>query len=185
MKFCQNCGEAIEDMTSVCPKCNFCFVGDKEDLAVVYNETPKSNIAQENQNKGYEKGKDNRIIPLLQKYHNFIVVVLVALTLVLVVVAVISVTSKNYQECSAKYSEYMENYNENLRISKSYGGYGILESGYQQVADGWKDLADDISTELWGLRIRAIVCVVLSFLCVFLAFKVHKYSKVVGDRNKI
>lgn len=177
MKFCKYCGEAIEDITSTCPKCNASLIQSNEDVAVVYNETTQTGITPTPSKESEFKKKIKQLTPFIQKYGKPIMAVLAALSLIFIVVAIVTMTSKDYQECSENYSEYIDNYEENLATSNSYGGYGILGGGYKTVANGWKDLADDELSELWGMRVKAIIFTVMGIVCGFSAFKIYKIKE--------
>lgn len=78
----------------------------------------------------------------------------------------------------------MDNYEENLATSNSYGGYGILGGGYKNVAEGWKDLANDELAELWGMRVKAIIFVAIGIGCGFFVFKVYKLPALANEQEK-
>lgn len=177
MKFCKYCGEAIEDATSACPKCNANLVEKKEDVAIVYSETIQAEASPIRTRESEFKKRINKITPFIQKYRKSVLAILAALSLIFIVAAITTITSENYQECSENYSEYMDNYEENLATSNSYGGYGILGRGYKNVANGWKDLADDEFAELWGMRVKAITFALLGIACGFSAFKIYKINE--------
>lgn len=186
MRFCNNCGEAIEESVVECPYCHAQFKSiENDDVAVVYNETKNSTseTASSKGNKAIGAVKE-KFFPIVTNYRKPVFAVLAVLSLIFVIVAVTTITSKNYQEYAGNYSEYMENYEENLSTSKSYGGYGILGSGYQRVADGWKDLADDMSAKLWGLRVQAIIFTIVSVICAVFAIKVYKLPATVKEQEK-
>lgn len=184
MKFCKYCGETIEDTASTCPKCNANLVEKNEDVAIVYNETIQTEVSPMLSKESEFKKRINKITPFIQKYRKPVLAILAALSLIFIVVAITTITSEDYQECSENYSEYMENYEENLSTSKSYGGYGILGSGYQRVADGWKDLADDMSAKLWELRVQAIIFTIVSVICAVFTIKVYKLPAMVKEQEK-
>lgn len=174
MKFCKYCGEAIEDTIDICPKCRANFKENNNNISIVYNETAQTGMSSTISKESEFKKIIKRIIPFIQKYHKPIVAVLAAFCFIFIVTAITSIASKDYQECLEDYSEYMENYEENLAISNSYSRYSILGIGYKNIANGWKDLADDELAELWGMRVKAILFTVLGIACGFFAFKVYK-----------
>ena len=177
MKFCKYCGEAIEDATSTCPKCNANLIEKNEDVTVVYNETTHNEISPTISKESEFKKKIKKITPFIQKYRKPVMAILTVLSLIFIVFAITTITSEDYQESSENYSEYIDNYEENLATSNSYGGYGILGSGYKNVANGWKDLADDELAELWEMRVKAIIFSVIGIVCGFSAFKIYKIKE--------
>lgn len=187
MKFCPNCGEAIENNAMMCPKCQKGVYRENNDInvATVYNETNNSIISNNSVNGSNKKTIQfkAKVIPLITKYRKQVLGAFAALTILFLVLSVTTITSQDYKEYSANYSEYMDNYKENSNISKWYGGYGILGSGYQNVADGWKDLAEDCLAKLWGLRIKAIVFSVAGISCGLISYKVYK-TKDKGNNNQ-
>lgn len=180
MKFCFNCGEAIEDNTVICPKCQTRLQEtDNEPITVVYNETQKdaptkSNIIKDNK---YVKQASTKVVPLVQKYQKYCLIGLCLFAALFFILGITTFTSDDYKDYSKNYTEYMENYRENLRTANSYGGTGLLGSGYNRVAEGWKDLADTTSSKLWGLRIKAIVFIVLGAGCSIVAYKTKKIAE--------
>lgn len=177
MKFCKYCGEAIEDITCTCPKCNANLIENNEEVVVVYNEATQTKVSQTISRESEFKRRNKKITLFIQKYRKPVMTILVALSLIFIVVAITTITSEDYQECSENYSEYIDNYEENLATANSYGGYGILGSGYKNVANGWKDLADGELVELWGMRVKAIVFLVIGIACGFFAFKIYKIKE--------
>ncbi len=180
MKFCFNCGEAIEDNTVVCPKCQTRLQGtNNEPIAVVYNETQKdvptkSNPIKDNK---YVKQASAKVMPLIQKYQKYCLIGLCLFAALFFILGITTFTSDDYKDYSENYTEYMENYRENLRTANSYGGTGLLGSGYNRVAEGWKDLADTASSKLWGLRIKAIVFLAIGTGCSIGAYTTKKIGK--------
>lgn len=178
MKFCPNCGEAIENNATMCSKCKKGLYIENNDsnVVTVYNETNNSNIRNNSVKGSRKKAAQFKagVVPLITKYQKQFSAVFAALTILFLVLSVTTITSENYKEYSANYSEYMDNYKENSNISKEYGGYSILGSGYRNIADGWKDLADDYLAKLWGLRIKAIVFAAAGVSCGIITYKVYK-----------
>ena len=180
MKFCFNCGEAIEDNTVVCPKCQTRLQEtNNEPIAVVYNETQKdvptkSNPIKDNK---YVKQASAKVMPLIQKYQKYCLIGLCLFAALFFILGITTFTSDDYKDYSENYTEYMENYRENLRTANSYGGTGLLGSGYNRVAEGWKDLADTASSKLWGLRIKAIVFLAIGTGCSIGAYTTKKIGK--------
>lgn len=177
MKFCQNCGEAIEDTVLTCPKCNANISSNAdEEVAVVYNEsndTSKDNSVLPNSKTNNAK----KISPVIMKNRKAISIALAIISVICLIVSITTITSDEYIDSSENYSEYMDNYDENLSISKGYGGYGILGSGYKSVADGWKDLADDELADLWGMRVKAIIFATIGVIGGIATFKISKIKE--------
>lgn len=177
MKFCQNCGQAIEDTVLTCPKCNDNTSSNAgEEVAVVYNES--NDTSKDNSVLPTSKTNNvKKISPVIMKNRKAIAIVLALISAICLIVSITTITSDEYIDSSENYSEYMDNYDENLSISKGYGSYGILGSGYKSVADGWKDLADDALAELWGMRIKAIIFTTVGVVGGITAFKVSKIKE--------
>ena len=187
MMFCPKCGEAIEDSCIVCPKCQAQIKIEKkyEKLEVVYYDSTKAI-------RFFEKVKYNKRIgeiqekltPIVNKYRKPILVGMIALAIICFSVAIRTVTSEKYSRYTQSYSEYIANYKENSSIAKSYGGVGILGMGYQRVAEGWKDLADDIGSKIWGLRIRAIILIIIAAISTFFSYKIYNSNKISSVETK-
>ena len=54
---------------------------------------------------------------------------------------------------------------------------GLLGSGYNRVAESWKDLADTASSKLWELRIKAIVFIAIGIGSSIGVYKTKKIAK--------
>lgn len=180
MKFCYKCGEAIGDSAIVCPKCqNRLQETNNDPIAVVYNETEKNISTKTNPIKDnkYVKQASARVFPLVQKYQKYCLIGLCLFAALFFILGITTITSDDYKDYSENYTEYIENYRKNSRTANSYGGTGLLGSGYNRVAEGWKDLADTASSKLWGLRIKAIIFFVIGTGCSIGAYKTKKIAK--------
>lgn len=177
MKFCKYCGEAIEDTVTICPKCNTNLAETTEYVTVVYNETLQSDAATQPKKEIALNKKFEKVLTVIKKYRKQTLALLTALLLLFITLAITTIISEDYQECSENYSKYIDNYKEKSAISNSYGEYGILGNGYKIAAEGWKDLADDELAELWRMRVKAIIFVVIGIGCGLSAYKVYKFKE--------
>lgn len=180
MKFCFNCGEAIEDNAIVCPKCQTKLQEtSNEPIAVIYNETQKDVSAKRNliKDNKYIKQVSAKVMSLIQKYQKYCLIGFCLFAVLFFILGITTITSGDYKDYSESYTEYMDNYKENSRKSASYGGTGLLGSGYNIVAEGWKDLADGVASKLWGLRVKALLFVVIGGGFSFCAVKTYKLKK--------
>lgn len=163
MRFCPSCTEPIEDGADTCPHCGKGF----------------STVTPERNAKALEEGACGRrqkivsaVLGRLSDARVFKAVMAASVVLAVVFVgcSLATVASEDYRLYASKYGECMYEYQSNLAMAGTYNrdniyGYG-LATGFENVADTYKDLAEMYMGMIWGLRIRAIVLAVLGVVCV-------------------
>ena len=178
MKFCNSCGRVIDDNSNICSECNV-KMKNNEELVVVSN-LPQKNISKNISNVDNNKTKNTsqkKVILSLIKYRKVCLAILLLCSIVFFILGVTTFTSEDYKYYSKNYAEYIENYKENLNTSNTYGGTGLLGSGYNQVAEGWKNMADTASSKLWEFRVKAIIFISISIAFLVLTFITKKVTR--------
>lgn len=111
---CPECGKEIEKINRICPECGYQLKeDDKQHMSIVANGN-KSILG----------------------------VLLCIVGCILLIIAFKTITSSKYKFYTENYGTYVAGYEENIEKSNSYS-WGLLKSGYSDIASGYKTMADE------------------------------------------
>lgn len=168
--YCKKCGKSIPDDSVFCPSCG-CAIGQTNTETISSAQIPTQSPTKNNNGKKV-KGVFGKLKSLIGNWDPW---VRVALSVVLVAVAMICVfqginelTSDNYDFYTEHYKDCMEGYEDCMDEAK-YAGY-LFKSTYENLAESYKEMANEDMVEIWGMRIKAIIFVAVAVICAIFAY---------------
>lgn len=145
---CPECGEKVDVILSVCPKCGY----------------PIKTIVDENSAPDYEKKKKK-----------VMAIVFCVVAPILIILAIRQITNDSYKFYVEHYQTCIEGYQESL--VESNNTYWFLSGGYKDIANSYKSMADEAMTHIWMYRIKAIVMCVVGIILAFVGVKLIREVK--------
>lgn len=125
---CPECGKEIKDVIIICHECGY-------QLKEV-----------DGQKTSVSKNKENRQLAIG----------MCIIGCILLVFAFRTITSSKYKFYAENYETYVARYEENLETANSYG-WGLLRSGYSDIASRYEDMAKEAKKTIWLYRIKVVV----------------------------
>ena len=125
---CPECGKEVEDITIICPECGY---------QLKKTEVEKTSVTENKKNRKLAIG-------------------MCIIGCILLILALRTITSSKYKIYVENYETCIAEYEENLEKANSYS-WGILKSGYGNIASQYKDMADEAKKTIWIYRIKTIV----------------------------
>lgn len=157
--FCKNCGKQIPEDSIFCPSCG-------ATTGVQGNMDNRTNGSQINDSKKRSLGIAlQKIDPSIRK---IISGALSLIAIILVVQGIRTVTSDDYDFYCEHYAECMEGYDD-CKDEALTAGY-LLRSTYERLADDYMKMAKEDQAKLWGMRMKAIVFMVVAVGVIVFAF---------------
>ena len=170
--YCKKCGKSIPDDSVFCPSCGSA-IGQTNTETISSAQSPTQRPSQNKHGKK-TKGVFGKLKSLIGNWDPWVRVFLFA---VLVVVAIICVfqginelTSDNYDFYTEHYKDCMKGYEDCIDEAK-YAGY-LFKSTYENLAESYKEMADEDMVEIWGMRIKAIIFVAVAVVCAVFVYLV-------------
>ena len=96
--------------------------------------------------------------------------------LLLMLSAVKAITNSYYKYCLDNYDYYVSEYNSARREASNYN-WGIIKDGYNSIASGYADMANDAKMTIWTTRIKASVYAGAGITLIVIGVKKIKKSK--------
>lgn len=127
---CPECGASIETNSDVCPECGFPLKSQRPQVPTV--------------SKSHKPSKKQLGIA-------FCIVAVICF-----IIGITRVANDDYTFYSEHYQRCADGYQDAKREAARATGW-LLKGGYEDIAEGYKDMMDDDMKELWSYRIQAIV----------------------------
>lgn len=142
--FCSNCGFDLENDTIVCYECG--TVLKKNTIVCINCGAP---MAEDSETKTKESA--------LKKWKNKIIGIgMIIAACVLFIVAFTKVRDESYIFYKEQYEKCEAGYEDAKAMANSSSGY--FKSSYNNIADTYQEMMDDVMEEINEYRIQAIVC---------------------------
>ena len=155
-KTCQECGFQFEEKVRRCQECG-------EILAV--NSTYCKNC-------GFENTSRTEIKKLIYDHRKVVGSISILLACILIIISFTRINNEDYQFYAEHYNKCMMGYEESIYMAKTSSGYFSLS--YENIADSYKEMADDDMMKLNGFRIQAGIGLFVSLGLLFMGYKILK-----------